>query len=212
MVVESPLLPRILTIAAIVTLGLVACGSSPSAGLRKAALKSAKDRKPAPQFTLKDVDGKDVQLSAFKGQVVLVNFWATWCGPCKIEIPWFIEFEQKYKDRGFAVLGVSLDEDGWEAVKPYIARHKINYRIMVDTTETVSKLYGPFTGPPSPEEPEQVIASLPTTFLIDRAGRVASVHIGLVSKSNYVNDITALLEDSAPGGSRAAVPGVAGAD
>ncbi len=205
------MLPRLATIAAILAFGLLACGSSPTAAVKKASVKAAKERKTAPVFSLKDVDGKDVSLGDFKGKVVLVNFWATWCGPCKIEIPWFMEFEQKYKDQGFAVLGVSLDEDGWDAVKPYIARHKINYRVMVDTTETVSKLYGPFAGPPSPDEPEPVIASLPTSFLIDRSGRVASVHVGLVSKSNYVHDITALLEDRADS-RRAAGAAVARAD
>ena len=71
-------------------------------------LKPAADRKAAPAWTLKDSDGRAVSLSDYKGKVVLLNFWATWCGPCKIEIPWFVEFEQKFKDRGFAVLGVAM--------------------------------------------------------------------------------------------------------
>lgn len=141
--------------------------------------KAEAARKPAPDFTLKDADGKPVKLSDYKGKVVLLNFWATWCGPCKIEIPWFMEFEQQYKDKNFAVLGVSLDEDGWDAVKPYIAEKKINYRVVVGT-EQVAQLYGD-------------VDSLPTTFMIDREGRIAAEHVGLVSKNDYIHDIDNLL-------------------
>src|SRR5208283_5292529 len=87
--------------------------------------------KAAPDFALKDRDGATVHLSDYKGKVVMLDFWATWCGPCKIEIPWFMEFEQQYKDKGFAVLGVSMDEGGWDEVKPYIEERKINYRILL---------------------------------------------------------------------------------
>src|SRR5882724_11670368 len=118
----------------------------------KAAVKDAKTRKPAPDFTLKDVNGKPVKLSDYKGKVVLLNFWATWCGPCKIEIPWFKEFETSYKNQGFAVLGVAMDDEGWEAVKPYIQEKEVNYRIVVGN-EQVSVLYGD-------------VESLPTTFVI----------------------------------------------
>jgi cytochrome c biogenesis protein CcmG/thiol:disulfide interchange protein DsbE len=120
-----------------------------------------------------------VTLAEYKGKVVLLNFWATWCGPCKIEIPWFIEFEQKYKDRGFSVLGVSMDEEGWEIVKPYIAKNKVNYRILLGT-ESVAQMYGN-------------VESLPTTFIIDSEGRIASTHVGLVSRSDYENEILQLL-------------------
>jgi cytochrome c biogenesis protein CcmG/thiol:disulfide interchange protein DsbE len=120
-----------------------------------------------------------VKLSDYRGKVVLLNFWATWCAPCKIEIPWFVEFEQKYKDQGFAVLGVSMDEEGWGVVRPYIERAKMNYRILLGT-DPVAQLYGG-------------VDSLPTSFMLDREGRIASVHIGLVSKGNYQNDINQLL-------------------
>jgi peroxiredoxin len=152
----------------------------------KAAVKEEKDRKVAPNFTLKDADGKPVKLSDYRGKVVLLNFWATWCGPCKTEIPWFMEFEQQYKDKNFAVLGISLDDDGWESVKPFIAEKKMNYRVVIGT-EQVAQLYGE-------------VDSLPTTFIIDREGRVAAVHIGLVSKSDYTHDILNLLEAPAPAG------------
>jgi peroxiredoxin len=173
------------TIAAAILLS--ACSSSlkemlrpESSGPVRTAVKDEKDRKAAPDFTLKDSNGAQVKLSEYRGKVVLLNFWATWCGPCKIEIPWFMDFEQKYKDQGFAVLGVSMDEDGWEAVKPYIASKKINYRVMVGD-DTVGNLYGG-------------IESLPSTFVIDRDGKVASVHIGLVGRKDYETEIERLIE------------------
>jgi cytochrome c biogenesis protein CcmG/thiol:disulfide interchange protein DsbE len=96
-----------------------------------AEVKAPKDRKAAPAFTLKDSTGAALRLSDHKGKIVLLNFWATWCGPCKVEMPWFVEFERTYKDRGFDVIGVSMDEDGWISVKPYLATHKINYPVVI---------------------------------------------------------------------------------
>ena len=166
--------------SAMTAFGLILSGCSQDSV--RAAVKAEKDRNTAPSFTLKDANGRPVQLSDYKGKVVLLNFWATWCGPCKIEIPWFIDFEQRYKDRGFAVLGVSMDEDGWEAVKPYLESKKVNYRVVIGTDE-VADLYGG-------------VASLPTSFVIDRQGKIASTHVGLVSKNVYQNDIEQLLEDT----------------
>jgi peroxiredoxin len=162
------------------TLALVLAGCSKRSPA-EAVVKSDKDRKAAPAFSLTDERGTPVSLADYRGKVVLLNFWATWCGPCQIEIPWFIEFEQKYKDRDFAVLGVSFDDDGWKSVRPYIAAHKINYRIMIGT-EKMSQLYGG-------------VDSLPTTFIVDRQGRIAAQHVGLVDKSDYQNEILKLLDD-----------------
>jgi len=149
-------------------------------------VKGDKERKSAPDFTLKDADGKTVHLSDYKGKVVLLDFWATWCGPCKIEIPWFMEFEQQFKDKGFAVVGVSMDEDGWGAVKPYMERMKVNYRIVLGN-DKVGDQYGG-------------VDSLPTTFLIDRQGRIAATHVGLTGgKEDFKNDISNLLATSRAG-------------
>jgi cytochrome c biogenesis protein CcmG/thiol:disulfide interchange protein DsbE len=137
-------------------------------------------RKMAPDFVLDDASGKPVRLSDFRGKVVLLNFWATWCAPCRIEIPWFIEFEKAEQSRGFATLGVSLDEDGWDAIRPYIEQHKINYRVMAGNND-VAQLYG--------------AASLPTTFIIDKSGRIAATHVGLCSKGEYEADIKAVLSE-----------------
>jgi len=165
------------TLLAVAVAILAACTSPLPDGFR---LKSANERKTTPDFTLKDSTGATVKLSDYKGKVVLLNFWATWCGPCKIEIPWFMDFQKSYKDRDFAVLGVSMDEDGWESVKPYIEEHKINYRVVVGNDQ-VSQLFGS-------------IDSLPTTLVIDREGRIASMHIGLVAKNTYQKEIEQLLE------------------
>jgi len=125
---------------------------------------------------------------------VLINFWATWCGPCKVEIPWFIEFQQKYKDRDFAVLGISMDEDGWKVVKPYVEQHKMNYRVVVGD-DKLTDLYGG-------------IDSLPTSFIVDRSGRIAATHIGLVDKSDYQDEILKLLEDPKPAARMQPAPAV----
>jgi peroxiredoxin len=150
------------------------------AGAAALGLVSCAKQKPVVDFALKDSTGKTVKLSDYRGKVVLLNFWATWCGPSQIEIPWFMDFENTYKDRNFAVLGVSFDDDGWTSVKPFIEKKKLNYRIAIGTEE-ISTLYGG-------------LDSLPTTFILDRQGRIAATHVGLVSKSDYQNDILNLLD------------------
>ncbi len=177
-----------------VALLLAAC-SSPSRSVRAASLKPDKERKQAPEFALKDAYGRVVRLSDYRGKVVLLNFWATWCGPCKIEIPWFIDFERRYRDRGFAVIGIAMDDEGWEVVKPYIGRMAINYRI-VQGSEEITSLYGG-------------VEALPTTFMIDRSGKVATVHVGLAGKGDFEDGIKQLVDASAEAqraGARSALP------
>jgi len=172
------MLPRRFIAACALAVLLAAC-SRPTSTV-KSTVKVEKDRKQAPNFTLKDATGAEVKLSDYRGKVVLLNFWATWCGPCKIEIPWFIDFQQQYKDRDFVVVGVSMDDDGWQSVKPYVTQHKINYRVVIGTEELTQQYGG--------------VDSLPTTFVLDREGRIASLHVGLVSKSEYQNEILNLLD------------------
>jgi peroxiredoxin len=148
-------------------------------GCAKKARRSS--AKPAPEFSLKDANGQTVRLADYRGKVVLLDFWATWCGPCKIEIPWFMEFEKEFKNQGFAVLGVSMDEDGWSAIKPYVQNMKMNYRVLLGN-DAISTAYGG-------------LDSLPTTLLIDREGGIASTHVGVsMGKEEFKDAIVKLLE------------------
>ena len=172
------------TAAGLMLLVAGACSEQVVSG-KGSNIKPVAERNAAPEFSLKDRDGRTVSLSDYKGQVVLLNFWATWCSPCAIEIPWFKQFENQHKDKGFAVLGVSMDMGGWEDVNPYLDRVKVNYRILLGDDD-IAMSYGG-------------VEALPTSFLIDREGRIAAVHVGLVSKSDYENDINALLSSQISG-------------
>ena len=169
-------LAAIAIVAAI--LGVVAC-CSPARPSRP-LVKDDSKRKRAPDFALKDANGKLVHLADYRGKVVLLDFWATWCGPCVIEIPWFTEFQRKYKDRGFEVLGVSMDDDGWKAITPFVQKRKINYRVVLGDDKTGDQYGG--------------LEALPTTFVIDRNGRIASKHVGLAGKKDFEDAIENLLE------------------
>jgi peroxiredoxin len=139
------------------------------------------ERPIAPDFTLTDVSGQNVKLSDFRGRVVLLNFWATWCAPCNQEIPWFIKFQQSNRQRGFAVLGVAMDEGGWTAVKPYINEKRVNYPVMIGNDE-VAGLFGG-------------LHTIPLTLVIDRSGRIAAIHAGLCRRDEYESDINFALNE-----------------
>ncbi|MBI3047496.1 MAG: TlpA family protein disulfide reductase [Acidobacteria bacterium] len=131
-------------------------------------------------FALKDLNGKDVSLSAYKGKVILLDFWATWCGPCKIEIPGFIELFNKYRSKGFQVLGFAVDGPA-STLKPYVDRMKMNYPVLVgEGREDVLDAYGPIIG-------------MPTTFIIGRDGRICKTHTGFTTKETFEAQIQALL-------------------
>ena len=174
-------MPKSMSVLAVCSAVSIALLSTACVNRSGGNAKSSSKGKPAPEFALKDANGQTVHLADYKGKVVLLDFWATWCGPCKIEIPWFMEFEQQFKDRGFAVVGVSMDEDGWNAVKPYLIKMKVNYRVLLGNDQ-VGTSYGG-------------VDSLPTTFLIDRQGKIASVHIGVSSgKEEFRDAIVHLLD------------------
>ena len=147
-------------------------------------VKPSTERKAAPDFSLNDASGKAVKLSDFKGKVVLLNFWATWCGGCKAEIPEFIQFQNKYQDSGFEAIGVSTDKDGWKVVKPFVAEKKINYTILLGD-DHICKVYG--------------VEAMPVTLLIDRQGRIAASHEGVVEKGAGESEIKILLQESTKG-------------
>ena len=144
-------------------------------------LKATSERSLAPDFNLKDASGKDVKLADLKGKVVLVNFWATWCEGCQVEIPWFVEFQKEYAGRGFVVVGISMDDDGWKSVKPWLKEKKVNYPIVIGN-EGLGKQYG--------------LDGMPLTALVDREGRIADLHPGIVEKAATQQKITALLQES----------------
>src|SRR5216684_7453038 len=131
---------------------------------------------PAPDVIFKDLDGKDVPLSSFKGKVVLINFWATWCEPCYIEIPWLIEMQQKYGDKGFTVLGVAMDEEGKSEVAPFVAKERFNvngqklpmsYPVLLGNDAMADKFGG--------------LLGYPTSILISRDGKQIKRITGLIS-------------------------------
>jgi thiol-disulfide isomerase/thioredoxin len=137
-------------------------------------------RKVNLNFTVKDINGKDVRLSRYKGQVVLVNFWATWCGPCRREIPSLMTLYRDYKDRGFVVLGVSVDKEV-RLVKPYARTMKMNYPVLIGAgREEFGEAFGPFIG-------------FPTSVILERDGTVCVKHVGLPSRSLLERQIDALL-------------------
>jgi cytochrome c biogenesis protein CcmG/thiol:disulfide interchange protein DsbE len=124
--------------------------------------------------------GKTVTLKKYRGKVVLLDFWATWCHGCKEEIPWFAGFQKKYGAKGFAVVGVSMDEGGWGVVKPFLKDNKVPYRMLLGN-EATAKKYG--------------IDPLPDTFLIDREGRIAAAYTtGLVDREDVEANIRSMMK------------------
>jgi peroxiredoxin len=159
------------------------------AGIR-APLTPLGERKLAPAFRLADASVKAVTLSAYRGKIVLLDFWATNCGGCKVEIPWFIEFQKSYRSAGLQAVGMSMDvqydalkggaAEGWSHVKPWLKAHPVNYPIVM-ADDAAMNAYG--------------IKALPATFLIDRQGRVAAEYDGLVDKDDIERNIKALLDE-----------------
>ena len=164
--------------------GLAAAPTGADAPRRRPAeprLIPVSRRDPAPGFALPDLDGGTATLADYSGRVLLLNFWATWCLPCRAEMPWFVDFQTGFGDDGFAVLGVSVDE-GRDIVARFLARSPVNYRIaLADTVERLAP-FGPKT-------------VLPTTWLIDRQGRIAAEHVGLVSRGATEAEIRLLLAE-----------------
>ena len=137
-------------------------------------------RKPAPMFSLKDASGAPVRLSDYKGRVVLLNFWATWCHGCKTEIPWYMDFQNKYNALGLTVVGASVDDTGWKVVTPFVKSQKVNYPVVI-ASEDLVKRYG--------------VGEMPLSVLIDRDGRIADSHAGVVDRTAWESEIQRLLSE-----------------
>jgi peroxiredoxin len=176
--------PHMRRVCLSVLLGFAILGAAPLAGPspRSANIVAAASRKAAPALSLKDANGQSMKLSDYKGKVVLLDFWATWCTGCKLEIPWFMEFEKKYSTKGLSAIGVAVDEEGWRTVKMYLADHPISYRVVLGDFDALEKKFG-------------LPASLPVTLLIDRSGRIASTHAGVVERDEFEADVRQLLEE-----------------
>ena len=134
----------------------------------------------APAWKLKDLQGKDVSSADFKGKIVVVDFWATWCPPCRAEIPGYIELQKKYADKGVVIVGISVDEDGVKAVAPFAKAAGMNYKVLLFNDDVVAAFGG--------------IEGIPTTFLIDREGNIRDKKVGMVEEADYEKRILELLK------------------
>jgi peroxiredoxin len=133
----------------------------------------------APDFSLKTLDGKTLTLSDLRGKAVVLNFWATWCPPCKVELPWFVDLQKQYGPQGLQVVGISEDEGGKDKVAAFVKEMGVNYTIAVDDN-SVSEKYGD-------------VEDLPTTFYIDRNGKIVQFAMGLVDRDEIEQKMKAAL-------------------
>lgn len=140
---------------------------------------SPADLKKAPDFTLLDINGNERRLSDYKGKVIILDFWATWCPPCKAEVPHFIELHNAYKDRGLEIIGVTLDHNAEKVAQSFAEENGINYVVLLGN-RSVTDLYGG-------------IMSIPTTFVIDRDGLIKKRYLGYQDKEVFERDIKELL-------------------
>ena len=141
--------------------------------------------KPAPQFSLEDLGGKKVSLADYKGKAVLINFWATWCGPCKIETPWLVDLRNQYAAKGFEILGVSTDELDRSDVKMFGSEKK-------EISDFVQKMHMPYPvliEGDSLSKPYGGLDAMPTSFFVDRSGTIVAATMGISSKDDIESNI-----------------------
>jgi thiol-disulfide isomerase/thioredoxin len=163
-------------------------GGSLSQSVNAANSKVAAAMKEEPSVAFKDLHGANIALASFKGKVVLVNFWATYCEPCRTEIPWLIEFQQKYTSQGFTVLGVGMDDEGAKVVEPWVQTTTfdvngqptlMDYPIVIGNDDIADKFGG--------------LWAYPTSFLLTRDGKIAKKYIGMIDKNDLDKEIQTLL-------------------
>jgi cytochrome c biogenesis protein CcmG/thiol:disulfide interchange protein DsbE len=136
----------------------------------------------APAFALPDLEGKTVRNTDLKGKVVILNFWATWCPPCRDEVPDFVRLQAKYRDQGLAIVGLSLDQGGANDVRPFVAEYDVNYTMLI-ANQDVAESYGGVQG-------------IPTTFVLDREGTIVKRFVGRVSAEAFEEAVRPLLAGS----------------
>ncbi|MBD3334999.1 MAG: redoxin domain-containing protein [Candidatus Eisenbacteria bacterium] len=159
-------------------------GEEPAAvsDVTPARLAPPAEREPAPDFSLPDLSGREVSLDDFAGKIVILDFWATWCPPCRMEIPHFIGLHKDYNDRGVEIVGIALDRNGIQAVQPFVQQHRIPYVSLIGDQQIARRFGG--------------VRNIPTTFIIDQKGRIVSRHVGYQERSVFEREIVALLQES----------------
>ena len=176
--------PFILVIVAVVVAALLVFGIKMARRRASQPVATAAAGQLAPDFTLKALDGKTVKLSDYRGKAVLVNFWATWCGPCNEEMPWLVDLHKKYAAQGFEILGVAMDDASLKDIAKFAHEKQVNYPILIGQ-DSVGDAYGG-------------VSYLPENFYIDRSGKMVDRVFGIKGKADMEEDIQKIIA-SAPG-------------
>ena len=150
------------------------------AGKQRTHLIPKERRVAAPGFSLQQMNGTQIRLQDLRGRVVLLNFWATWCGGCKVELPWLIEFDKHYRGRGLTTIGVSMDDEGERMVKPFLKQKGIRYPVVMGNDSLVKNYH---------------LGPMPMTLLIDKRGNVAVTYAGVIDRSAFDADIQELIDE-----------------